>query len=110
MGKVHVHSLAMKAYWWSIGIAPRSELDGDKWSASRPGSFSPREKVAGTHWIGCWVGPRSGGEMRNAYELLFSKSEGKRPLGRRRRRWENNIRMDGKVWTGFMWPRIGTSG
>jgi hypothetical protein len=34
------------------------------------------------------------GEKRNAYMLLVGKSEGKRPLGRPRRRWVNNIRMD----------------
>jgi hypothetical protein len=34
------------------------------------------------------------GKMRNAYKFLFGKPEGKRLLGRRRRRWEDNIRMD----------------
>jgi len=34
------------------------------------------------------------GEMRNAYNILFGKPEGKRPHGRLRRRWEVNIRMD----------------
>jgi hypothetical protein len=34
------------------------------------------------------------GEKRNAYRLLVGKPEGKRPLGRPRRRWVNNIRMD----------------
>jgi hypothetical protein len=33
-------------------------------------------------------------EMRNAYKSLVGKPEGKRPLGRPRRRWENNIKMD----------------
>jgi hypothetical protein len=32
--------------------------------------------------------------MRNAYNLLVGKPEGKRSLGRPRRRWECNIRMD----------------
>jgi hypothetical protein len=31
------------------------------------------------------------GEMRNAYKILVGKPEGKRPLGRPRRRWEDNI-------------------
>jgi hypothetical protein len=31
---------------------------------------------------------------KNAYRILVRKPEGKRPLGRRRRRWEDNIRMD----------------
>ncbi|KAJ4426265.1 hypothetical protein ANN_27077 [Periplaneta americana] len=34
------------------------------------------------------------GESRNAYRLLVGRSEGKRPLGRPRRRWEDNIKMD----------------
>jgi hypothetical protein len=34
------------------------------------------------------------GEKRNAYRLLVGKSEGRRPLGRPRRRWLGNIRMD----------------
>jgi hypothetical protein len=34
------------------------------------------------------------GEKGNAYRLLVRKSEGKRPLGRRRRRWVDIIRMD----------------
>jgi hypothetical protein len=34
------------------------------------------------------------GEKRNACRLLVGKPEGKRPLGRPRRRWVNNIRMD----------------
>jgi hypothetical protein len=33
-------------------------------------------------------------EKRNAYSLLVVKPEGKRPLGRPRRRWVDNIRMD----------------
>jgi hypothetical protein len=34
------------------------------------------------------------GEERNVYRVLMGKPEGKRPLGRPRRRWENGIRMD----------------
>jgi hypothetical protein len=34
------------------------------------------------------------GEKRNAYRILVGKPEGKRPLERLRRRWEDNIRMD----------------
>jgi hypothetical protein len=33
-------------------------------------------------------------EKQNAYKLLMGKPEGKRPLGRPRRRWVDNIRMD----------------
>ncbi|KAJ4431591.1 hypothetical protein ANN_20190 [Periplaneta americana] len=34
------------------------------------------------------------GESRNTYRVLVGRSEGKRPLGRPRRRWEDNIKMD----------------
>jgi hypothetical protein len=34
------------------------------------------------------------GGKRNAYRILVGKPEGKRPLGRQRRRWVNNIKMD----------------
>jgi hypothetical protein len=33
-------------------------------------------------------------ETRNAYRILVRKPEGKRPLGRPRRRWVDNIKMD----------------
>ena len=34
------------------------------------------------------------GERRGVYSVLVGKREGKRPLGRPRRRWEDNIKMD----------------
>ena len=34
------------------------------------------------------------GESRGVYTILMGKSEGKRPLGRSRHRWEDNIKMD----------------
>ena len=34
------------------------------------------------------------GEGRDMHRVLVGKPEGKRPLGRTRRRWEDNIRMD----------------
>jgi hypothetical protein len=54
------------------------------------------------------------GEKRNVYMILVAKPEGKRPLGRPRRRWEDNVKMDlteidWAVLTGFVWLRIGTS-
>jgi hypothetical protein len=56
------------------------------------------------------------GEKRNAYRILVGKPEGKRPLGRPRRRWVANIKMDvreredGMEWIGLIWLRIETSG
>jgi hypothetical protein len=45
------------------------------------------------------------GEMRNAYRILVGKPEGKRPLGRPKRMWVNNIRMDLRkiAWDGMDW-------
>jgi hypothetical protein len=34
------------------------------------------------------------GEVRGAYDILVGSPEGRRPLGRHRRRWEDNIKMD----------------
>jgi hypothetical protein len=34
------------------------------------------------------------GKVRGAYNILVGRPEGRRPLGRPRRRWEDNIRMD----------------
>jgi hypothetical protein len=51
-------------------------------------------------------------EKRNAYKILVRKSEGKRPLGRPRRRWVDITKMDLREigWDGLIWLRIGTSG
>jgi hypothetical protein len=45
----------------------------------------------------------------------MGKPEGKRPLGRHRRRWKDSIKMDLReidwvVWTGFIWLQIEISG
>ena len=55
------------------------------------------------------------GEGRGVYRVLVGKPEGKRPLGRPRRRWDDNIRMDLQEvglgyedWIGRL--RIGTGG
>jgi hypothetical protein len=34
------------------------------------------------------------GERRNVYRVLIGKHEGKKPLGRPRRKWEDNITID----------------
>jgi hypothetical protein len=60
------------------------------------------------------------GEKRNAYRILVGKPERKRPLGRRRRRWLDNIKIvpreigwDGKDWIDLAqnrdkWRALGT--
>jgi hypothetical protein len=35
-------------------------LDGDEWSASRPGLFTSVEIITGTYWIGDWLYPTAG--------------------------------------------------
>ena len=55
------------------------------------------------------------GEGRGVHRVLVGKHEGKRPLGRPRRRWEDNIKMNlqevgGGLGTGWSWLRIGTGG
>jgi len=37
------------------------------------------------------------GEMKNAYKILFGKPEEKKPLGRPRHKWKDNIKMDLRV-------------
>jgi hypothetical protein len=55
------------------------------------------------------------GERRGACRALVEKFQGRNPLGRTRRRWED-IKMDlreaewGGAWTGSIWLRIGTGG
>ena len=54
------------------------------------------------------------GQGKGVHRVLVGKPEGKRPLERPRRRWEDNIKMDlqevGVVGTGWSWLRIGTGG
>jgi hypothetical protein len=44
-------------------------------------------------------------EKRNAYRILAAKPERERPLGRTRRRWVDNIKMDLREigWSGMDW-------
>ena len=63
-------------------------------------------------WAGHVARMRQG---RVVYRVLVGKHEGKRPLGRPRRRWVDNIKMDlqevgGGLGTGWSWLRIGTGG
>jgi hypothetical protein len=52
---------------------------------------------------------------RGAYNILVGRPEGRRSLGRPRRRWEDNIKMDLReigfgIWIGFIGLRIWTGG
>jgi hypothetical protein len=54
------------------------------------------------------------GEKRNVYRLLIGNPGAKRPLGRPRRRWITLrwtfYRLNGVLWTGLVWLRIGAGG
>jgi hypothetical protein len=57
------------------------------------------------------------GDKRDAYRGLVGRPEGMRPIGRPRRRWEDNIKIDlqevgggGGAWNGLIWQMIGTRG
>jgi hypothetical protein len=55
------------------------------------------------------------GDRSGAYRVLVEKPEGRKPLGRPRHRWEDNIKMDlqkvgWRAWTGLIWLKIGTGG
>jgi hypothetical protein len=52
-------------------------------------------------------------KRRRVYRVLVRKPVGKRPLGKPRHRWKDNIKMGLAVlgcgaWTGSIWVRIGT--
>jgi hypothetical protein len=74
----------MKAYGGvdvEIHVLFTSALVQGKWSASRPGRFIPGE-IAGTHWIGGWVGLRAGLDDVEKRKLLTLPGFELRPLGR----------------------------
>jgi len=53
------------------------------------------------------------GKKRGACRVLVGKLGGKRPLGRTRHRWDDNIKMDlqkvgWEEWTGLIWLRTGS--
>jgi hypothetical protein len=57
------------------------------------------------------------GVGRGVYRVLVGKPEGKRRMGRPRRRWEDNMALrwifkkyDVRVWTGRSWLRMETCG
>jgi len=64
-----------------------SAADGGEWSASRPGRFNPGERTPDYNWIGGW-------EITSGYKIFVGKLDEKRPPGKRRFKWEDNIKMD----------------
>jgi hypothetical protein len=77
-----------------------------------PNTYNQNDQVK-EHELGRHVARME--EKRNAYRMLLGKSEGKRSLGRSRRRWVDNIKKDHREigWGGMdliIWLRTGNSG
>jgi hypothetical protein len=99
-----------------------SDLRGVRWRENE-GSCTMRKFIICTHsqiksrQMRCAGHVARMREERKLYKVLVGKSEGKRPLGRPRCRWEDGIRMDlreiglgGGVWIVFHWLRTATGG
>jgi len=72
---------------------------------------SPNAVRVTKSWRKRWTGyVTCTGEMINSYIILVEKPEGKRPLGRPRHRWDDNIRTDllkqGAGWKGVKWTNL----
>jgi hypothetical protein len=75
----------MKAYGGVdvlIHIFFTSALTVGEWSASRPGRFTPGERVHGTHWVECWVNLRAGLDDVEKRKFLTLPGLEIQPLGR----------------------------
>jgi hypothetical protein len=77
-------ALRHEGVWGNGYIDPRILDLGTscRWSASRLGQFTPGERASGTHWIGSWVGPRTGLEDMEKEKFLPPPGLKLRPLGR----------------------------
>jgi hypothetical protein len=66
----------MKTYgeWRYSSTILTSKLDEREWSASLSGRFTP-----GTHWIGSWVGPRTGLDAVEKRNILLMQGTEPRP-------------------------------
>jgi hypothetical protein len=80
-----------------------------RWYSSKPPLWKPQIlytirmiKLKRMRWAGHVTRM---GKKRTAYRILIVKPEGKRPLGRPKRRWEDNIKMDLREmgWGGMEW-------
>jgi hypothetical protein len=99
-------------------FGPKREEDGS-WRKLHNDEFhslcsSPNIDTEIKSWRMRWAGhvPRMG-EGRGVYRFLVGRPEGKRPLGRPRRRWEDNItmnlreiRIDGANWIRLAQDRV----
>jgi hypothetical protein len=65
-----------------VHIFLTSALVGGKWSASRPGRFTPGEGAPVSHWIEGWVDPRTGLDVVEKRKILDPTGLELRPLVR----------------------------
>jgi hypothetical protein len=80
-------------------FGPKREGDGSwrKWHNDEPHNLYSSPNIVGVIKLRRmrWVGHVARmGEGRGVYRVLVGRPEGKRPLGRPRRRWADNIKMD----------------
>jgi hypothetical protein len=78
------YALRHEDEWRSVCIDPPtySSLIRGEWSASLPGRFTPGERASCTHWIGGWMGPRTGLDVVERRKILPLPVLELRPLGR----------------------------
>jgi hypothetical protein len=65
-----------------IHVFLTSALVGGELSTSRLGRFTPGERAPGTHWLGGWVGPRTGLDDVEKIKFMILPRLELRPLGR----------------------------
>jgi hypothetical protein len=77
------HEGVLGEWRYSFTHSLTSALGGSEWSASRPGSFTPRETPSSTHWIRGWVGTRAGLDAvvkeKNSYPCWDSNPQSTTP-------------------------------
>jgi hypothetical protein len=84
-----------------------SALDGGEWSASRPGRFTPRERLPCARWIGDWVRTRAVLDAVVKRKILSPIRESNRrtpivqPLVQRYADWAITALMDGSIYSLF---------
>jgi hypothetical protein len=107
-------------FTYEIDISPKRDVVTGQWRKFRSGELHNLYSQSVIRQIKSrrmgWAGHVARmGEGRNGYRILVGKPEGKRPLGRPRRRWEEGIKVGLReigrgVWNGFNWVRTGTVG
>jgi hypothetical protein len=93
-------------------VKDRVNINEEKKSKTKEFVFAKNNKTRRIRWVGHVARM---GEGSVVYRVLVLKSQGRRPMGRPRRRWEDNVRIDLQevecgFRTGLSWLRIGTGG